>query len=38
MPKKKCGLAADTSESTATWTLPSVPFLKPMGMDMPDAN
>ena len=31
-------MAAGTGESTATWTFPSVRFLKPTGMDRPDPS
>ena len=37
-PRKWCFAAAERSASTATATLPSVPFLKPMGKDSPDAS
>ena len=37
-PRKWCFDAAERSASTATVTLPSVPFLKPTGKDRPDAS
>jgi hypothetical protein len=37
-PKKVCPAAEARHASTATWTSPSVPFLKPTGIDRPDAS
>ena len=38
MPAKACGTAAARTASTATWTLPSVRFLKPIGIERPGAE
>jgi hypothetical protein len=35
---KQCGCEADCIASIATDTDPSVPFLKPIGKDAPDAS
>ena len=37
MPRKLCGRAADLTPLIATSVLPSVAFLKPTGVDRPDA-
>lgn len=37
-PMNACGLLLERIASTATVTLPSVPFLKPMGKDTPEAS
>lgn len=37
-PIKACGLDAECMASMATPTLPSVPFLKPMGKETPEAS
>ena len=37
-PIKACGLEAECMASMATPTLPSVPFLKPMGKETPEAS
>src|SRR5690242_21723782 len=34
----RCGDRADNTASTAVWVLPSVLFLKPTGIDRPDAS
>ena len=36
MPRKLCGLAAEMIAFTAASSEPSVPFLKPTGVDNPD--
>ena len=38
MPAKACGAAAARTASTATWTLPSVRFLKPIGIERPEPS
>ena len=38
MPAKAWRAAAARTASTATWTLPSVPFLKPTGIDRPEPS
>ncbi len=37
-PKNVCAVAEARQASTATWTSPSVPFLKPTGIDRPEAS
>ena len=37
-PEQLCWAPAETHPFTATWMLPSVPFLKPTGIDRPDAS
>ena len=37
-PRKLCGWALERMASMAIWTPPSVPFLKPTGMDRPEAS
>ena len=37
-PAKECVAAAARTASTATWTLPSVRFLKPTGIDRPEPS
>ncbi len=37
-PKNVCAVAEARHASTATWTSPSVPFLKPTGIDRPEAS
>jgi len=37
-PKNVCPVADARHASTATWTSPSVPFLKPTGIDRPEAS
>ena len=37
-PANECLAAAARTASTATWTLPSVRFLKPTGIDRPDPS
>jgi len=37
-PMKACGLLLERIASIATVTLPSVPFLKPIGKDTPEAS
>ena len=37
-PAKACGTAAARTASTATCTLPSVRFLKPIGIDRPEPS
>src|SRR5439155_44377 len=37
-PMKRCGCAAARTASIAICTVPPVPFLNPIGMDMPDAS
>jgi len=34
----QCEERAERQASTATWTEPSVPFLKPTGIDRPEAS
>src|SRR5690625_5518642 len=38
IPRKDCGAEAAATASSAIWTPPSVPFLKPIGMDRPEAK
>src|SRR5881628_1601268 len=37
-PMKRCGCAAARTASIAICTVPPVPFLNPIGIDMPDAS
>ena len=37
-PANACGTAAARTASTATWTLPSVRFLNPTGIDRPEPS
>src|SRR3989442_635226 len=37
-PRKRCGWAAARKASIAIWTPPSVPFLKPTGIERPEAS
>ena len=37
-PMKACGFEDERMASTATETLPSVPFLNPMGKETPEAS
>ena len=38
MPAKACDAAAARTASTATWTSPSVRFLKPIGIERPEPS
>ena len=38
MPAKACEAAAARTASTATWTSPSVRFLKPIGIERPEPS
>ena len=38
IPANACRAAAARTASTATWTLPSVRFLKPTGIDRPEPS
>ena len=38
IPAKACGAAAARTASTATWMLPSVRFLKPIGIERPEPS
>src|SRR6059036_1291552 len=37
-PRKRCGWTAARTASIAIWTPPSVPFLKPTGIERPEAS